>query len=248
MSELFGALAVQSYCFRKIRENAKVADAVREIGLDRIELCGVHCDFNDPSSFEGIVETYRKAGVRIVSLGVERLTGDRETDRKRFEFAKAARCQNMSINFDPSSFDKAHPIAQELAEEYKLKLGIHNHGGYHWLGSRQMLAHVLSLTGDRIGLCLDTAWALQAGEVPEKVIEQFGSRLFAAHLKDFTFKPDGRWTDVVVGTGNLNLEAVKQAGEACGFTGPAIIEYEGDPENPIPAVRSCVQTLHDQGL
>ncbi|MCC5830645.1 MAG: sugar phosphate isomerase/epimerase, partial [Phycisphaeraceae bacterium] len=191
MAGVFGPLAVQSYCFRSIKENVQVADAVRKIGLDRIEICGVHCNFDQPDTFESVIGAYRDAGVEIISLGVERLSGDRDRDRTRFEFAKQAGCGHMSINFDPAEFSAAHRVAAELAEEYDLKLGIHNHGGYHWLGSRQMLAHAFSLVGDRIGLCLDTAWALQAGEKPEKMVELFGPRLFAMHLKDFTFKPDG---------------------------------------------------------
>ena len=57
---------VQSYCFREFKENQKVAQLVREIGLNRLEICGIHADFNDVRSFEKIVAVYRAAGVEIV--------------------------------------------------------------------------------------------------------------------------------------------------------------------------------------
>ena len=33
-------LGVQSYCFRNFKDNKKVAEMVKELGLDKIELCG----------------------------------------------------------------------------------------------------------------------------------------------------------------------------------------------------------------
>ncbi len=48
---------VQSYCFRNFKNNADVAQKVREIGVDKIELCGVHADFNQPSAFKDVVKT-----------------------------------------------------------------------------------------------------------------------------------------------------------------------------------------------
>ena len=51
------------------------------------------------------------------------------------------------------------------------------------------------------------------------------------HYKDFLFDRRGQWSDQVVGTGNLDLPKVVAALEETGFDGPAVIEYEADPEN-----------------
>lgn len=235
---------VQSYCFRTIKDNAAVADAVRQIGLSKIELCGVHATLTDPADFEKAYHIYQDAGVEVVSIGVEMMTGDEARDRARFECAKVAGLKHISITFNTDTFDTAHPLAQRLAEEYDLRCGIHNHGAYDWLGNMQMLTHVFKITGDRIGLCLDTAWALSARMDPVKAVEKFGDRLFAIHMKDFVFQaPTGQHEDVVVGTGNLDLPGLVAACEAAGFTGEAILEYEGDPDNPIPTLKKCVDAI-----
>jgi len=63
------------------------------------------------------------------------------------------------------------------------------------------------------------------------------------HFKDFVFERNGQWKDVVVGTGNLKLKAFADALQAGGFDGMAVIEYEADPENPVPALTECVKSM-----
>lgn len=41
---------VRSYCFRECKDNRTVARLVRETGLDKIEVCAVHGNFNDLSA------------------------------------------------------------------------------------------------------------------------------------------------------------------------------------------------------
>ena len=98
-------------------------------------------------------------------------------------------------------------------------------------------------TSDRVGLCLDTAWALHSHEDPIKMAEQFGKRLHGVHIKDFAFSPDGAHKDVVVGTGNLDLGALFEAMNAADFAGAVVLEYEGDVEDPVPALKQCVEAV-----
>ncbi len=81
-------VGVQSYCFRYFKDLQKVCRLVREIGVDSIELCGVHADFNDPAKFADVVAQLSEAGIRIVSLGVQTFTGDAAKERKWFECAR----------------------------------------------------------------------------------------------------------------------------------------------------------------
>jgi len=52
-----------------------------------------------------------------------------------------------------------------------------------------------------------------------------------------------RLQDVVVGTGNLDVKAFIDALDADHFDGAAVIEYEADPENPVPALTECVNAI-----
>lgn len=240
---------VQSYCFRSINDNAAVAEAVKQIGLNKIEVCAVHCKFAEPDTHQAVLDTYQSAGVTIQSIGVEGMDGSEAELRTRFDFARSAGLKHLSINFgNPGTFLNNHALVQKLAEEYDVRCGIHNHGGHHWLGNMQALGWVFETAGDRIGLCLDTAWALQATVNPIRMVEKFGGRLFAIHMKDFTFQsPTGKHEDVVVGSGNLDLPALAEACEKVGFDGEAILEYEGDIDNPIPALTQCVAAIKAVG-
>jgi len=245
MPTLTDSLGVQSYCFRAIKGNAGVAEAVKRVGLDKVELCAAHVKFGEVEQHAPAIETYRAAWVAIQSIGVEGMGDDEAENRKRFEFAKAAGCRHISINFNPGTFEAAHPIVQKLAEEYDMRLGIHNHGGHHWLGNGQMLDHVFSTTSPRIGLCLDTAWALDASLNPVEAAEKYAARLYNIHIKDFIFDRARKPEDVVVGTGNLDLPSLVATLKKNSFSGPAVLEYEGDVDNPVPALSECVVKIRE---
>ena len=53
---------VQSFCYRNFKDNAEVARKVLEIGVDKIEICAVHADFNDPQGWKEIVKTMETPG------------------------------------------------------------------------------------------------------------------------------------------------------------------------------------------
>jgi inosose dehydratase len=243
MKKRSSKLGVQSWCFRTYKTNPEVIREVKACGLDAIELCAVHADFKDPSKFEEIIHTYRKAGVKILSIGVQYLDGNAKIEENYFKFVKLAGAKFMSVSFKLDAIPKSFKVPERLAKKYGIKLAIHNHGGRDWLGNMTALDYVFKRTGPRVGLCLDTAWALQSGLDPVKVIERYGDRLYGVHIKDFTFEKTGRPADVVAGTGNLDLKKLFAAMKKAKFKGYTVIEYEGDVENPTPAIKKCVQRI-----
>ena len=245
MSDAKG-LAVQSYCFRGFKANGEVAAKVKACGLAAVELCGMHADFAAPDTFEGVIRTYRDAGVSIVSIGVQGFKNEPAKEARFFDFARRAGATTISANFPADGAQEALRAAERLAVEHGIRLAIHNHGGKHWLGSSQMLQAVFRQTGPQIGLMLDTAWALDAGEDPVAMVEKFGDRLYGLHLKDFVFDRARKPQDVVVGTGNLDLPKLFAALRKVGFAGLLILEYEGDVNDPVPALRQCVEALRKE--
>ncbi|HEY3329066.1 MAG TPA: sugar phosphate isomerase/epimerase [Capsulimonadaceae bacterium] len=243
MTDIKSAVGVQSYCFRGFKDNAKVASLVREIGVAAIELCGVHADFNAPATWDEVIATYKNAGVEIVSIGVQGFNGDEAKERQWFEFAKLAGAKYISAHFSLDTIPGAFRVAEKLSAEFGIKVAIHNHGGYQWHGSADALDWILRSTRDSIGLNIDTAWALDARENPVKLVERFGPRVYGLHIKDFTFDRARKSSDVIVGTGNLDLPGLLAAAKAVNFDGFAVIEYEGDVENPVPALAECVKMV-----
>lgn len=242
-------VGVQSYCFRHFKDNREVCRLIRQIGLDSVEICGVHADFNDPAAFKDVVALYSDAGIRIVSLGVQTFVGDTDRERKWFQCAHAAGAKLISAHFTVSTFATTIPATARLCDEFGIRIGIHCHGGYNFGGSPDVLDHLLKLGGENIGLTLDTAWCMQigpwAGDPVKWIREKFPGRIHGMHFKDFTFDRRGQWSDVVIGTGNLDLPGVVRALEETGFDGAAVIEYEANPDNPLPALTECVQQIRN---
>ena len=235
-------LSVKGFCFRGFAENTVVAEMVKAIGLDRIDLSGCQVSWKDPASHRPAIEAFGRHGVHIVGIGCVQLSGEPD-DIEYFNFCREAGCDTISLSGNPATFLPALHQAQRWAEEYNIRLAIHNHGGNHWLGNSQMLSHVLAQCNERVGLCLDTAWCIQAGENPIEWLKHFRHRIYAVHFKDFRFDPKGNVEDVIVGEGALDLPAFVKGLSDQNFTGPAIVEYEGDVDNPVPALKTCVQRM-----
>jgi sugar phosphate isomerase/epimerase len=236
-------LAVQSFCFRGFNDNAKVASLVKQIGLSAIELCGVHFDVNKPDSWNNVLKAYQDAGVEIVSVGVQMLGSDEAEARKHFEITKTFGASLMSVDFVLEQTPDCYRVAEKLAAEYNINLAIHNHGAKHWAGPARVLKHIFSQTDASIGLCMDTAWTLDSWDDPVQWVEQFADRLYAVHVKDFTFQPTREPKDTVIGTGNLDTTALANNLDKINFTGPLILEYEADVDDPAPALSKCVDVM-----
>jgi inosose dehydratase len=237
------SLGVQSWCFREFKERSRLIAKVKECGLAHVELCGVHADFSDEPSFDRVIGELRDAGIAIVSIGVQHFAGDEARERKYFEFAKRCGAGVISADFSPDPTLAGFRSAERLASAYGIRLAIHNHGGRHWLGNASVLAAVFAATSPSIGLCLDTAWALDAGEDPVAMARTFAQRLYGVHVKDFTFDRARRPHDVVVGAGNLDLPKLLAAIDAAPGLASCVIEYEEDPQDPAPAITQCVAAI-----
>jgi len=246
MKNTIADLGVQSYCFRGFKTNKEVIACIKACGLSATELCGLHADFNNESAFDQVISQYKKSGVQILSIGVQGLAGDEKKEASYYEFVKRAEAGFMSVTFALDRMPACFRTAEKLAEKYDIRLAIHNHGGKDWLGSGAMLDYVFKMTSPRIGLCLDTAWALHSHEDPVEMAERFGNRLYGIHIKDFIFDRAGKNQDVVVGTGNLMLRRLSAVLNKINFKGYMVLEYEGDVNNPVPAVKQCVKQVRKE--
>lgn len=239
------SFGVQSYCYRHFKDNAVVAKKVRDLGLDKIELCGVHADFNQPDAFKDVVALYRQAGISIISLGVQTFEGN-DKEKAWFQCAAAAGARHISCHFRVENFLYAIPRVRAWSREFGVRVGIHCHGGYQFGGQPDVLDYLINLGGPEIGLCIDTAWVMQIGPYLGKPVEwahRFAGKIYGIHYKDFIFERNGQWVDTITGEGNLNIAAFNAALEQGGFDGMAVIEYEGDVETPDPALKRCVESM-----
>jgi len=238
-------LSVQSFCFRNFTDNAQVAQMIKDCGLAGVELfgAGIHGDYEDPASFPATAKIYTDAGVNVDAIGVAMFSGDEAKERKYFESVTAVGANLISCGFDINALPDCLRVAEKLCEEFDCRVAIHNHGGHDWLGNTTALDWVFNKTSDRIGLCLDTAWAMAASEDPQAMAEKFVDRLYGLHIKDFVFDRAGQPEDVVVGTGNLDLPKLLGFLKGLDALGWVALEYEGDADNPVPAITECVKAV-----
>ena len=238
-------LGIQSFCFRTVKSAAELSPILQDLNLNRLEVCAVHADFNDLESWEKEVKVYQDHGIEVISIGVQTFTGE-DSERTWFEAAALAGARHISAHFKVDSFTSAIPRVQAWCREFGIEVGIHNHGGYRFGGSPDVVEQLIACGAPEIGLCLDTAWCQQIGPKfgdPLDWVRQFGAHLKAYHLKDFSFEKNGQWVDSVIGEGILETKKFLQAVEDSGFQGLAILEYEGNPEDPVPSIRTCLEKL-----
>ncbi|MCW1950069.1 MAG: sugar phosphate isomerase/epimerase [Octadecabacter sp.] len=88
-----------------------------------------------------------------------------------------------------SSFAKTLAAAGKPFQDAGFGFGWHNHDfEFHALATGELPIDLI-LAQDNIGLEFDVAWAAVAGHDPAQVIDRYGSRIIAAHVKDRA--PDG---------------------------------------------------------
>lgn len=241
MFNLASQLGIKSYSFRTIKETPDLIAAVKQCGVDGVDLSACHVNYDDIAEQEKVIELCREAEMRISGIGVVKLTNDEAFNRRFFAFAQRAQCGLVSCSFELQDHEAVIKMVGRLCGEYGVRAAIHNHGGRDWLGNAKALAYVFGKCDENVGLCLDTAWCLQAGADPVEWLDMFGERLYGVHFKDFTFGLDGKPQDVVVGHGALDLPAFLDKFLTLPFDGSAVVEFEG--EDAVNQSARCVKSI-----
>jgi sugar phosphate isomerase/epimerase len=231
-------LAIQSWCFRRMKTNADVISALRSCGASAVELSNVHVN-PLAADYAQAIKEYANAGIAIASFGVQRFDADAQKGRKTFEFARAAGIKVINSTFGPGGLE----MTEKLCKEFGIKVMLHNHGRHDVYGSVYAIEDLFKRSSENVGLCLDTAWMLDSGDDPLEVAKRFRQRLYGLHIKDFVFDRAGRPHDCIVGTGNLNLNGLAAFLKETRYDGMLTLEYEGDENNPVPATKQCVQAV-----
>jgi sugar phosphate isomerase/epimerase len=234
-------LGIQSYCFRKFLPIADLVDALEQAGLSYVEIWPRHLHWTlDGAEKASALSVLREKGIGVSAYGAVDFTNDEAQARPIFAFAQETGIEALTVTrVEPDAL----ALVDRLAQEYSVKVAIHNHGRHHHYGRFDQVQEVLSQTSPRFGLCLDTAWFLDAGCDPVEAIDVFQDRLYGVHLKDFVFDDQGGHEDVIIGTGGLDLPTFMGRLKDIGFDGYLSIEYEGDPDHPLPQVQECVRVV-----
>jgi inosose dehydratase len=231
-------MGLQSYSLRGYTAGGQ-PDAGKALGVTK--KLGIHFWEAFPAHFPMTLATdaldarkgeFRDAGVRVVGYGVVHFSGDRDANRRIFDFAKSLGVEYLSADPDPSAFN----ILDKLVEEYSIAVGIHNHGPGHRYDKIDKIASVIKNHHERIGCCIDTGHFLRSREDPVRAVETFGSRIFGVHLKDV--KDAEKFT--VLGRGDLRTVDLLKALGSRQYQYCLALEYEENPEDPLADIKACL--------
>jgi sugar phosphate isomerase/epimerase len=235
-------VGVQSYCFRNFKGHDKLQDMIHTLGLPSIELWpGGHLPVDTPrEELERVVADYKSAGIDIDACGVVGFENDEAAARQVFEYARVLGVLGISA----SPRHEALPLMVKLTEEYGIPIAIHNHGPEDKLyPTLKELRQYIAPLPSTVGLCVDTGHFARSGIDPLVVLDEFADRINGIHLKDMVSDGKGGWEDRIIGKGNLDLPGLVKTLKDIGFDGYCSLEYESDPDNPLPAMQDCLAEL-----
>ncbi len=237
-------MAIQSYTLRGYKLD-EALEKTRGLGLKFWEGWDGHMPVtDDPKVIASYKEKLAANGIKMPTYGVVSFNNNEADVRKKFEFAKAMGITTMSAYPSADSF----PLLDRMVTEYRINLGIHNHGpGDNLYDKIQKGVDAIKGHNDRIGACIDTGHYLRSGERPEVAADMFGKRVYGAHLKDVKEGPGDTKTFTELGKGALDLNIFLKELIKHGYPqrGVLALEYEEHPDNPIPYIEECLKTLRN---
>ncbi|MBW1696392.1 MAG: sugar phosphate isomerase/epimerase [Deltaproteobacteria bacterium] len=235
-------MGVQSWCFRDSESLDTVIEYLHSLGLAHVEIApSVHLPVETPlEEVKAVREKFAAAGITVDSFGVVRIANEEQSCRRIFDYGKTIGALNISVM---PQYD-ALPLLDRLCAEYGIPAAIHNHGPEDKLYARpEMYREHLAEVSSRVGLCVDTGHYMRSGVDPLAVIDEFADRVIGVHLKEMVLDENGRWVDLIVGRGKLDLVALVEKLKAIGFKGSFSLEYESEPENPVPPLSECLAEM-----
>ncbi|MHC4559328.1 MAG: sugar phosphate isomerase/epimerase family protein [Planctomycetota bacterium] len=245
-------IACQLYTFRD-RSFYEALDVISSLGIRYVEPCFfLSLDKNRPdlkTSESLSPKVRRELKKRLDDHGVKMINYYAPVDenannfRKIFDFAKEMGVKTLVAEPPAEVFDKL----EELCDEYKINLAIHNHpkspDSKYW--QPENVLEVCEGRDKRIGSCPDTGHWVRSGLNPVECLKKAKTRIITVHLKDVAEwgKPEAR--DVPLGTGKADYTAVLKELHAQKFRGVMTIEYEHLSPDLVEDVAKCVKFVED---
>lgn len=232
-------MGMQSYSLRGYKVDEALAKT-QALGLTWWEGFDAHFPItDDPKILAEYKDKLRAHGIRMVTYGVVDFHNNEADARRKFEFARAMEIVTLSASPSADSF----PLLNMLTKEYKINIGIHNHGpGDELYDTIQKVWNALQGQSPRIGACVDTGHYLRSNQDPVAAVRKFGRRVYGVHLKDVKTGPNGEKQFTEIGKGALDTVGLLRALKASHYNSRGIVslEYEEHADDPMPYIQECL--------
>jgi inosose dehydratase len=229
-------IGVASYSLRKLNVDAAIK-VIQRVGLKYVSPKEMHLPLKgSPEQLKEGAKKFTDAGITPLSAGVITLRGNETQIRSAFEYAKNAGIPTIVCDPAPTSL----ALLDKIIKEYDIRLAIHNHGPEQkdWPSPNEPY-NAIKDVDPKIGLCIDVGHTARAKVDPAEAIVKYKDRLFDIHFKDIdSTAPNGK--PIEAGRGALNLKSILQALVKIQYQYHVGIEYEKDPDDPLPGLAETV--------
>jgi sugar phosphate isomerase/epimerase len=229
-------LGLASYTFRNFTR-AQMIGLMKQLNVFELNAKDVKDHLPaDPHLEAAALADYAAAGIRLHAAGAIYFSKDEDADiRSKFEYCKRAGIA-VIVAGDPAP--KTLPRIERFVKEYDICFAIHNHGPEDklWHSPLDVLKAVKGLD-PRIGCCIDVGHTVRAGTDVVQAIQEAGPRLHNVHMKDLT-NFQSKESQVAVGDGIMPVRKMFEALIAMRYKGFIDLEYEIQPDDPMPGVIS----------
>lgn len=242
-------LSVQTYTFKLFTFEESVVFA-KNAGLKTVEVYfGQKINNRSEEMFSTklseqsklfVKDVLDKNGVSIIGFGVVGANSDEEWENL-FSFADEMKVQ--FLNIEPH--EKFLPLIGKLANQYKVKVALHNHPepSHYW--HPDVVINALKLSNSPyVGACGDIGHWIRSGLDPIECLKKLEGKLFTLHMKDLNvLGRDGH--DVHWGTGVSDIENIIIELKRQKFVGNISCEYEYNWENSFKDVKVSIENFRN---
>ena len=227
-------LGLASYTFRNFTRTQLIV-FLQQLNLSQLNAKDVKDHLpTDPREQARAIVDYSAAAIKLHAAGAISFQKDEDDDiRSKFEYGKRAGI-GVIVASDPTPENL--PAIEKFAKQYDIRIAIHNHGPENklWKSPLDVLKAVNRMD-PRMGCCIDVGHTARAGSDVIAAIHAAGSRLFNVHMKDLANFHD-KESQVAVGEGMMPVRGIFEALIAIKYSGFVDLEYEIEPDNPMPGV------------
>jgi sugar phosphate isomerase/epimerase len=231
-------LGLTTYSTRELSLDQTIA-LMQRLALRHVSLKDVHLALDSsPDERRAVARKLKDAGLTLLGCGVIAMSSEAEM-RRAFDYARDLGAATIVASPHPTSLG----ALDSLVAKYDIRIAIHNHGpdDQHY-PTPESVARAVADHDARIGLCIDIGHTERAGVRAAQAVAAYGSRLYELHIKDLDrAAPDAK--AVELGRGVIDLVAVLRALAAAKFTGHVALEFEKDPQDPLPGIAESIGYL-----
>lgn len=227
-------LGVTTYSLREFSRGLAI-EYIQELKTSYVSVKEFHLPYRStPEELEKGRKEFENAGLTITGGGTISLQKDDNADiRKHFDYAKACGMPLMIIAPTPQSM----PRIEKFVKLYNIRVAIHNHGPEDkFFPTPQSALKVVRDIDPRCGLCIDVGHTARTGADVIESIREASHRLFDVHMKDLRNFSDER-SACPVGEGAMPVSAIFKELKRMNFAGNVALEYEIDPDDPLPGMK-----------